>query len=478
MNRLLFRLILCFGLLVPFLAPTPVAGQTNPKDVQMYEDIEIMSRILDRALKLPRFSTVQLRAPVQNFGSGFSGFSGGSGPPGGIGGGFGGLQGGSGLGGGFGGLQGGSSLAGGFGGLQGASILGSGTGGMPGSLGGLSGGTGGFQGSNLVTVHFLAYPKTQGTSVKDHGVVFTITLPPQKDPKPAANPSQPKPATEWEQIKKQLRGEKPEPSAPPPKQKEPSVADIVLEALGKNGHHLSQLGEKESLTVSIIFRPEERGNLGQLRNYYHALENPFSTTGELAAGEQGAILQPQEGATGGPGKGSGPQGKKTPPRDSSGDSPAEKSVRESAARALAGLGERFEGSSPRDYELLGELHLKQGQYKDALLAFQKAADKNPDPQHAAAMYLKIAQFYLTVEKNEGEAHKAMNRAREILASLGLTNKETPKPTPVASPLPSRLLITVPKKLLDMAGTGKISMEEFKKSATVERLSFTAPKKTP
>ncbi|HEV3204626.1 MAG TPA: tetratricopeptide repeat protein, partial [Gemmataceae bacterium] len=455
MNRLLFCLILGFGLLFPFLAATPAAGQTNLKDVQMYEDIEIMSRILDRALKLPRFSTVLVPAPVQNFAGGFSGLSGGSGPPGGftglqggIGGGFGGLQGG--IGGGFGGLQGGTNFGGGIAGIQGGAL------GMPGSLGGLSGGTGGFQGSNLVTVHFLAYPKTQGTSVKDHGVVFTITLPPQRDPKPAGNPSQPKPATEWEQIKKQLRGEKPEASPPPPKQKEPSVADIVLEALGKNGHHLSQLGEKESLTVSIIFRPEERGNLGQLRNYYHALENPFLATAELAA--SATILQPQEGAPGEPGKGSGPQGKKIPPRDSSGDS--EKGVRESAARALAGLGGNFEGSSPRDYELLGDLHLKQGQYKEALLAFQKAADKNPDSQHAAAMYLKIAQFYLTVEKNEAQAHKAMDRAREFLASLGLTIKDSPKPTQVPSPLPSRLLITVPKKLLDMAGTGKISMEEF------------------
>jgi tetratricopeptide (TPR) repeat protein len=305
--------------------------------------------------------------------------------------------------------------------------------------------------------------------VKDHGVIFTVTLPPQRDPKPAA-PSAPKPATEWERMRKQLRGEKPEASTALPKQTEPSVADLVLEALAKNGHHFSKLGDKESLTVSIVFRPEAHRNPGRMPAYHAALENPFVSEAELAAFAEAAVLQEGIGeAPGGPGKGSGPQDPKNLPPGPPGTTPADKGssalLRESAARALA------EASSPRDYELLGDLHRKQGQNQEALRAYQKAADKNPDAQHAAAMYLKMAQLYLTVEHDEAQARTAMDRAREILASLAVISKEPAKPNERGSSLPSRLIISVPKRLLDMVGSGKMSVADFKKAAIVEHLSF-------
>ena len=65
----------------------------------------------------------------------------------------------------------------------------------------------------------------------------------------------------------------------------------------------------------------------------------------------------------------------------------------------------------------------------------------------------------------------MDQARELLAKAGADKKQTPKPKKAESPLPSRLIITVPKELLDRAGTGRISLEEFKKAATVEYLPF-------
>src|SRR5207253_823874 len=54
-------------------------------------------------------------------------------------------------------------------------------------------------------------------------------------------------------------------------------------------------------------------------------------------------------------------------------------------------------SSARDYELLGDLHLKQGRFEDAVKAFQKAIDQKPDAKQMAAIYRKLAQVYLNLE---------------------------------------------------------------------------------
>jgi tetratricopeptide (TPR) repeat protein len=254
-----------------------------------------------------------------------------------------------------------------------------------------------------------------------------------------------KPPTEWERVRQQLRGEKSDSSSPKPKAKEPSVADLVLEALAKNGQHLS-LGDKESLTVSVVFRAEEQPESAQTLNFNSFNDGVSNVTN---------VITDESAST--PDKQPSPDDKKP----ASGGTPGDATDK---------------GSSPRDYELLGDLHRKQGQSKEALKAYQKAVEKNADAQHAAAMYLKIAQLYLTAENNEAEARKAIDQARELLAKTGADKKQTPKPKKAESPLPSRLIITVSKELLDRAGTGiagtaQISLEEFKKAATVEYLPF-------
>jgi hypothetical protein len=430
MSRLTASLLLCFGLLLITWRGIAAADKG-----QMYEDIEVMGRIFDRVLKLPRQSTNPMNVYVPNVGP-FNGGFGGAG------------LGGMGLGGlGLGGLGGGGM------GFPGAAdpILPSNSPVDPfmpqiwhpqvwqpqlnfgGGLGGFQGG-----GGNMISVPIPAYPKAQGTYVKGHGIVFTITLPPPaSDPKPTAIPARPKPATEWDRVRQELHGEKPEAAAKKAKAKEPSVADLVLETLAKNGHHFAQLGEKESLTVSIVFRPEDQ---------------------QVNGGQTVAAPDPEAPApaSGGEGAGGGAV--------NDGDKKNDRS-------AAGGQGE--EPSTPRDYELLGDLHLKQGQSKDALKAYQKAAEKNPDPKHAAAIHLKIAQIYLAAENNKTEAEKALDKAREFLAKAQTepAKKETRKGTIVASPLPARLIITASKELLDRAGREQISLAEFKKAATVEYLPF-------
>ena len=451
MNRRFALCITCLALAFP-ISTAPAAGQTTAKAGQMYEDIEIMSRILDRVLHLPRYETVMVRTAPNNFGAQFGGFGG--------------------LSGGIGGLQGGAGLAGGLGGLQGSGFAGNPQGA---SNLGFSGG-GGFHGGQMATVAQLAYPRTQGIYVREHGVVFTVTLPPQRDLKPAPSQPQPKPPTEWEQIRKQLQGEKSEAPVPPQKQPEPSIADKILEALAKNGHYFSQLGDKENLTVSVIFRRADGSRTGRS---HAALDYQYFTFGDPATADPAvfqSIVTPDFEDSLAPPKSADQKEKKDQPKNPSGNLPedTDAAVRAAALRALGG--EAGTGSSPRDYELLGDLHLKQGQSKEALEAYRKAADKNRDAQHAAAMYLKMAQIHLTITRDEGEGLKAMNRAREILASLGRSNPEPPKPSKVNSPLSSRLIITVPKKLLVDVATGKMSMPDFKKAAVVEHLSFAEEKK--
>ena len=45
-------------------------------------------------------------------------------------------------------------------------------------------------------------------------------------------------------------------------------------------------------------------------------------------------------------------------------------------------------------------------------------------------------------------------------------------------LPAKLIISAPKRLLDEVGTGKMSLAEFKKAASIEFLTFPGTKSSP
>jgi len=440
MNRRIVGLtvVLCVMAFAPVNAQPP--SKPGALNSQIYEDIEVLGRILDRALNLPRYSTVTVPVTIPHSG---------------------------GFGGGFGGGQG---L--GMGGLGAGGMGFSGMGQGLGNLGG--GGQDGFSGGGLrytstAPVSVPAYGPAQGTYVKGHGVIYTIVLPP---PKHDSKPTPPLPPTqsEWDRVRKQIRGENPPSgSGTSSKPKEPSVADTVLEVLAKNGHHFSQLGEQENLTVSIIFRTPELPRQSRWRvrgapadiNAVHPsdLFDPV----DINAVYPDAVFESQN-----------VQPEPSPAANGQGSSEKKKLA------AATGGGDSTEKSSPEDYELLGDLHLKQGQGLEALHAYKQALDKSPDAQHAAVICLKMAQLFLTVQKDEAAARRAMERARELLAQAApAADKSAPRPTAatgVAEPLPSRLMISAPKRLLDQVGASKITLEDFKKKATVERLSFSVPQK--
>ncbi len=56
--------------------------------------------------------------------------------------------------------------------------------------------------------------------------------------------------SEWESVRRQVRNEKEKPKKPEAS-KPPSLSDVLLKVLAENGHHFSQLGENESLTIVL-----------------------------------------------------------------------------------------------------------------------------------------------------------------------------------------------------------------------------------
>jgi tetratricopeptide (TPR) repeat protein len=267
---------------------------------------------------------------------------------------------------------------------------------------------------------------TEGSYLKGQGVIYTLTLPP-----PACNPreqtsrSAPPSVSDWERIRGELHNEKPKPEAEEHKgqpRKEPSLAEIILKVLAENGHHFAQLGDEESLTVIVTFRGND--------------PPPTQKT------------QPD---------------KPTTHQKSSSESAAEGLAKLAASQALA--------SNAHDYELLAELHMKQGKYAEAEQALRQGIEQKPDPKQLAGLYRKLAELYLKVGK-DAEARQALDKAME-LAKGG--QAEAPQPAkeakPVRSALPGKLIISAPKKLLDQIGNSKITPEEFQKAATVEYLTF-------
>ncbi len=277
---------------------------------------------------------------------------------------------------------------------------------------------------------------TEGAYLKGCGVVYTVTLPPPaRDPRPAPAPAATKQASDWERVRKQVRGEKTEPVAAQ-QPSEPPLADAILKLLADNGHHFTQLGEQESLTVVVTFRPGENSASasGWSENSFW-IDFGFPVNVDVSKSMYNANATADKGTS-------------TPP------------------------------SSARDYELLGDLHEKQGRIAEALAAYQKAVELVPDPKTAAALYRKLARAWLA-QANEADAaanQKAVARALDYLKRLQETQAKAVSPSaPAPVPLPAKLTISAPKKLLDLAGSGKITLEEFKKAATVEYLTFPAEK---
>lgn len=256
----------------------------------------------------------------------------------------------------------------------------------------------------------VVLPSLEGVYLKGQGVIYTARL---SSLQPAEKTDTSKPVSEWESVRRQLHNEKEEPKNPEAG-KPPTLSDFLLKVLAENAHNFSQLGANESLTIVLTVHKA------------HPSSPARKSGGSAKTGSQAAK----------------PAGHSNVLADTS------------------------------DAELLGDLHQKQGHYAEAIKAFESAAAREPAPGPTEAMRLdrKMAQCYLALGEDE--------KARKALDHISALRKESTdakdKPASAAKPsvaLPTKLIISVPKKLLDEARGGKMSFEELRAKAHVEMLRF-------
>jgi tetratricopeptide (TPR) repeat protein len=384
---------------------------------------------------------------------------------------------------------------------------------------------------------------TEGAYLKGHGVVFTLTMPPhglieqepqknlaagycakcheslpnklvlneffqEKDANVKAMAEKPEqPPSAWEQTRREVRGIKEEPKKeppPPPARKQslcgPSVVtDAVLRALAENGRHFSHLGPLENLTVVITFRPMNNAGVASADSFWLDLGWSPASRANLGAGiamgdfdNDGRVDLFVANANGtgnlvlNNGDGTFSTQKPTPDANANNSQAPAKSDQEDAKKAVDKAIEylkRNQMPGSRDYELLGDLHLKQGRFEEAVKAFEKAIQENPNSVGLRGKYLEALKSHVEAIQKQLEADKPkldemrkqlLDAANEYAKALGGKKEEAAPPQPPPPPpLPVKLTISAPKRILDQVGAGKMTFEEFRKSPEVT-VEFSQP----
>lgn len=99
-----------------------------------------------------------------------------------------------------------------------------------------------------LTTEEVGFSSLEGVYLKGQGIVYTATL---TSLQPLAKTeSAKKSVSEWESVRRQVRNEKETPKKPEAS-KPPLLSDVLLKVLAENGHHFAQLGENESLTIIL-----------------------------------------------------------------------------------------------------------------------------------------------------------------------------------------------------------------------------------
>jgi tetratricopeptide (TPR) repeat protein len=303
----------------------------------------------------------------------------------------------------------------------------------------------------------------EGVYLKGYGVVYTATLGVPTVPLVIeANKPAPKPLTEWERTRRELRGETTETTKKGPQD---SLADAVLKMLAKNGQHLSQLGENEQITVVLTL--SRASSIGSCM----ACHGPSSGSTSSSSSSSGTGTS-SSSSTSGPGASAEPN--------------------KSSAAEIKETEEKIK-TAKSDFEkevLLGDLHMKQGKNEQAAASFESALrwygiivnqqSQQPKGSPAKEPYrdsqleksfletaAKLLQVYAALGKTDQvqTTLKALERHAQRVKAAETASK--PTEAPIKEELPGKLVISASKKLLDFAGAGQITFEEFRKNATVE-----------
>jgi len=279
---------------------------------------------------------------------------------------------------------------------------------------------------------------------------------------PSSRAAKPKPPlSEWEIIRRQLRGEKVKPAAAPAEQHhQHGFQDTLLATLAEHGKNFRALGDKEKITIAITFRPWSAPEGGMPGS--GLMLNPMGPSG--APGPMGGVPGDPEGggpfnpAGGGPSAGgSGPGGLAGPP------------VGGLPMPGVPGGAPPRTGS--KDHELLADYHLKQGRYHEAVKSFLKAIALNTDQARVSGLQRKLAVAYLMLDQEQGDA-SATAKALEAIKKA-LEGRKSSGAPPQVQPviLPQRLIISTSRSALQQASPA--GLDDFRKQATVEWLRFNA-----
>ncbi|MCI0377764.1 MAG: hypothetical protein L0215_09170 [Gemmataceae bacterium] len=281
-----------------------------------------------------------------------------------------------------------------------------------------------------------------GLYLKGIGVLFLAQIPPGlsfTSPRQKSEDAG-QPLTEWERIRHQLYGLKTgaQPAQGPPHSGD-MIDDVLLKALAENGKNFAQLPDKEAITIVATFRPKDHMTAAatdaQGARYLVRAERDFAAALGI---EGGGSADPNTGQKG-------------------------KAERGSGGGSI---------SSSKDYELLADLHWKQGKYKDSFAAYEKAIELNKDEARAPLLYRKLTQALLDMHAGSADA-QVLEQAYELLKKAKDRLDKKAAAPPAQPPPPLRLVVSANKKLTEQYAAGSISYAEFRRRATVEWVQFPA-----
>lgn len=340
----------------------------------------------------------------------------------------------------------------------------------------------------------LASP-LEGTYLPGYGVVYTVTLPPPAKPdKPAKDDAKPAPKlSAWEEVARQVQGEAGLPvEKARAEDRPPSITDTVLQVLLENGANLKGLAAEERVTVAVTFRPGWGvANTLAAQDPTNDLWLDVNVLGGPVALDLSTPWVTSQNPKGGHAAANNPD--VTPPGAGAANPENPQASNPVTIDAALALNRQANDAQRtiRDYVLLGDLHLKQGKAGEALATYAKAAEAldqtisrgwNWDAeqlQGAQEVYPKLAQAQLAAGQVDA-ARKTLEKlakipppAKKTAEAAQAKDKPAEKKAP-ASPLPDKLILSVPKKTLDQAKANKLSLEEFRNLVARDHVTFEFP----
>jgi hypothetical protein len=311
----------------------------------------------------------------------------------------------------------------------------------------------------------------EGIHLPGYGLVYSVTMPPPAQPlRGKAGKPVSRPPTQWERVRNEVRGEKPKSDDRTVTKDEPALIDSVLRVMAENGRHLVPLlKEKDTLTVAISLR--SMSNCIQC----HVAGGLSPKTGQSGGGQQ----RP------GPAKQFGPNTGNPSAATTESYRKYVEAIHRSARDQKTLESQRVDAAN---YANLGDMRMRQGRPNEAADAYQKAlalyqqlmaADaKFPLVQNSNVRNLTVlAEGYgkladaLVAQGKHAEAQSALERfARYAPRSMTTEGLAAFFEIPKSAQLPSKILISATKSLLEQVGSGKMNLEEFKNSVAIEEHS--------